>query len=322
MFRILFVVVKAFISISIRRILHGPTDASWSWRLEWIVATQRVGLTEMLRMEPARMRALSARLPGGMSSQLVFEQVDLGGVPAARHDVPGRDPDRFLLYIHGGGYAGGSSQTHLDITSSLTIGANARTWSLDYRLAPEDPFPAAPDDVLAAYRALLDEGVDPARLVVAGDSAGGALVLVLLIRLRDEGLPLPAAGVLISPAPDLEFPGKSWLTNRDTDYITTEHIDTWIGHYLGGRDRRHPFASPIHAELAGLPPLLVQAGGGECLYDEIVALVDKLGSASVDTTFTAYPAMPHVWHLFRTLLPEAQRAIDEISAYLRERVPS
>ena len=259
--------------------------------------------------------------PSRAARELSIEHVDLGGVPADRSQVPGSAPGRSLLYIHGGGFVVGSARTHLDLTASLARRSEARSWSLEYRLAPESPFPAAPDDVFAAYEALLDQGVDPARLVIAGDSAGGTLALGLLIRLRDRGLPLPSAAVLISPAPDLRLPGKSWESRRSTDWIGRELCEYWIAHYLQGHDARDPSASPIHADLRGLPPLLVQVGTAECLHDDVLQLVARLRAASVDVTLAEYAQMPHVWHLFRLLVPEGDVAIAEIARFIRQRVP-
>jgi acetyl esterase/lipase len=227
-------------------------------------------------------------------------------------------PARSLLYIHGGGWVVGSAKTHLELTSAICAGSEACVWSLDYRLAPEQPFPAAPQDVFAAYRALIDRGVDPSRLVVAGDSAGGALTLVLLTQLRERGLPLPAAAVLISPAPDLALPGASWTSQRGTDFLTHEVAEYWVGLYVQGHDRRNPEISPIHADLRGLPPVLVQVGSAECLRDDIHSLAEALRRASVNVTLSEYAEMPHVWHMFRAVLPEARQALEEVASFVRK----
>jgi monoterpene epsilon-lactone hydrolase len=314
--RTLFIALRALLAATLHRIVNGPSLPGWTWKLEWLVAAYRAALCDSMRRSPAEMRALAAPPPSRSARRLSIERVDLGGVPARCAQPPGSAPERFLLYIHGGGFVVGGSHTHLDLTASLTSASDARSWSIDYRLAPEHPFPAAGDDVLAAYRALLERGVDPARLVVAGDSAGATLALGLLIRLRDGGLPLPAAGVLIAPAADLRLPGQSWETRRRTDWITKELCQYWIAHYLQDRDARDPAASPIHADLRGLPPLLVQVGTAECLHDDVLELVDRLKSASVDVTLAEYAAMPHVWHLFRIFVPEAERAIAEIAAFV------
>jgi acetyl esterase/lipase len=282
------------------------------------VAAYRDVLTDSMRFEPARVRALMMR-PPGRAPRVALERVVLGGVPALRMQRPGTSPARSFLYIHGGGFVIGSPETtHLDLTSSIAVASDACVWAVDYRLAPEHPFPAAPEDVLAAYRALLERGVDPAQLVVGGDSAGGNLTLVLLTQLRERGLPLPAAAVLISPAPDMALAGKSWQSNRGTDYLTREIGAYWTGLYAQGHEPSDPALSPIHADLRGLPPLLVQLGSAETLHDDIVSLADALQRASVDVALSEYADMPHVWHLFRALLPEAGQAIDEIASFVRK----
>lgn len=319
MLRTLVVVLRAVVVATLHRIANGPSLPGWTWRLEWLVAGYRAALVDSMRRPPAEMRAQAVPPPSRDARRVSVERVDLGGVPAKRQQLPGSAPDRFLLYIHGGGFVVGSSDTHLDLTAALTLGSAARTWSIDYRLAPESPFPAAGDDVFRAYGALLEQGVNPSRLVIAGDSAGGTLTLGLLLRLRDARMPLPAAAVLISPAPDLRFPGASWESKRSTDWITRELCQYWIAHYLQGHPATDPAASPIHADLRGLPPLLVQVGTAEVLYDDVLQLVDTLKSASVDVTLSEYAEMPHVWHVFRILVPQAEPAIEEITSFMRAR---
>jgi acetyl esterase/lipase len=313
----LLTVLRALLRATVQRLRQGPSAPSWSWTLEWLIAAYRDALTDSMRFDPARIRALTLR-PPGRRPDLALESVELGGAPALRMQVPGASPPRTVLYIHGGGFVVGSPQTHLDLASSIAIGSDACVWSLDYRLAPEHPFPAAPDDVFNAYRALLERGVDPSRLVVAGDSAGGTLTLGLLIQLRQRGLPLPAAAVLISPAPDIALPGKSWESNRRTDYLTREIAAYWIGLYVQRHERSDPALSPIRADLRGLPPLLVQAGSAETLRDDIASLAEALRRASVDVTHSEYADMPHVWHMFRAQLPAARQAIDEIASFVRK----
>jgi acetyl esterase/lipase len=210
----------------------------------------------------------------------------------------------------------GSPQGHRDLIARLAVGAGAIVYAPDYRLAPQHPFPASTEDTLAAYRALLEQGVRPQDLVVAGDSAGGVLTLTLLTGLREAGLPSPAAAVTISPAPDLTFPSESWQRNADTDYLTLPVVRRWMEYYAKPEQLSDPRVSPIHADLAGLPPMLVQAGEAECLYDEIALLVRKLAGVGVDVRFESYPEMPHVWHLFRSLAPEGDVAIQQIADYV------
>jgi epsilon-lactone hydrolase len=310
--------LRAMLVASLDRLRHGPAVPGWSWRLEWLVAAYREALCDSMRLPPDRMRALVQPPPSRVARGVSLERVALSGVPALRVDPAGSASERCLLYIHGGGFVIGSADGYLDLTAALALASGARVWSLDYRLAPESPFPAALDDVFTAYRALLDQGVDPTRLAVAGDSAGGNLTLALLVRLRDCGVALPSAAVLISPAADLRLPGKSWEARRRTDCLSKEICAYWIAHYLQGRDPRDPAASPVLADLHGLPPLLVQVGTAECLHDDVLDLVEKLRSASVNVALSEHAGMPHVWHLFRVFVPQADEAIQEIGRFLRE----
>ncbi len=319
MLRTLIIALRSILVATLHRFVNGPSAPGWTWRLEWLVAGYRAALCDSMRRPPAEMRTQAVPPPSRAARALSIDPVDLRGVPAQRMQASGSTAECSLLYIHGGGFVVGSSATHLDLTASLASRSGARTWSIDYRLAPEHPFPAAGEDAFAAYEALLDQGVDPSRLVVAGDSAGGTLTLGLLLQLRDRGLPLPAAGVLISPAPDLRLPGTSWESRRRTDWITKELCDFWIAHYLQGREPCDPAASPIHADLRGLPPLLVQVGTAEVLHDDVLQLVERLKSASVDVALAEYAEMPHVWHLFRIFVPQAEQALDEIAGFIRAR---
>jgi phosphinothricin tripeptide acetyl hydrolase len=190
----------------------------------------------------------------------------------------------------------------------------------DYRLAPEHPFPAAVDDAVAAYRWLLDRGQTPERMVLAGDSAGGGLTVATLLALRDRGLPLPAAGVCISPWVDLTLSGASYDAKAATDPIVTRDGVTEMARaYLGQTEARTPLASPLFADLSGLPPLLIQVGSEEVLLDDSVALAKRAKTAGVDATLEIWPSMIHVWHWFLPMLDEAQAAIDVIGAFVQAR---
>src|SRR5438552_1164232 len=201
------------------------------------------------------------------------EAVDAGGVPAEQVTVAGADGTRTILYLHGGGYCIGSPRTHREFAARLARAADATVVLIDYRLAPEHPFPAAAEDATAAYRWLLGRGQAPARLVVAGDSAGGGLTVATLVSLRDQGVVLPAAAVCLSPWVDLEASGESMTTKAGADpLIDREGLDQMAAHYLGGADARTPLASPLYADLAGLPPVLIQVGTAEVLLDDAVRL--------------------------------------------------
>jgi acetyl esterase/lipase len=262
--------------------------------------------------------ALSPLNTDGLPPRFVHEERNGRVIEGAWLEPPGADGP-VLLYFHGGGFTFGSIRTHGVLIGALARAAQARTFALEYRLGPEHPAPAAQEDAIAAYHYLLAEGIPPGRIVLAGDSAGGTMVLNTLIALRDAGLPLPAAGVAISPWVDLACSGPSFETNAPFDFVSKEHCLLAATNYLNGLDPRRPDISPLFAELAGLPPLLVHAGEAEVLVDQIRAFVTHAKSAGVDVQFAVYPDMVHVWHLMREATPDAQKAIDEIAAFVRGR---
>lgn len=246
-----------------------------------------------------------------------FDAVDAGGVPAywiAGNDVAG---DRTILYLHGGGYCVGSPTSHRALVAALSIASGSRALSVHYRLAPEHPHPAALDDALVAYRFLLRSGVDPKRIVIAGDSAGGGLTMATLIALRDAGDPLPSGAVCLSPWVDLEALGESMTTQAARDpMVKREPLLEWAGHYLGSLPPRTPLAAPLHADLAGLPPLLIQVSNAETLFDDSTRLVERLQAANVPVTLQVYEDMFHVFQ-FCPFLPESIEAIDHIGKFIR-----
>ncbi|MEW6298937.1 MAG: alpha/beta hydrolase [Thermodesulfobacteriota bacterium] len=247
--------------------------------------------------------------------------VDAGGVRAEWVAAPGAAEDRVVLYLHGGGYVMGSINTHRELAARLSRAAGARVLVLDYRLAPEHPFPAAVEDATAAYRWLLSQGIKPNRVVVAGDSAGGGLTLATLLALRDAKDPLPAAGVCISPWTDMEGAGASMTTRAKADPIVQkEMLLNMAKLYLGGKDPKTPLAAPLHADFRGLPPLLVQVGDAETLLDDATRVAERAKAAGVKVDLEVWDEMIHVWHLFAPVLPEGQQAIDKIGKFVREHV--
>jgi monoterpene epsilon-lactone hydrolase len=264
----------------------------------------------------AGLEILSTVFP--VASDVALEPVDAGGVAAEWVTAPGATPERIILYLHGGGYVAGSIRSHCELASRLSKASAARVLLIGYRLAPEHPHPAAVEDATAAYRWLLSCGISPGRIVVAGDSAGGGLTVATLAALRNAGQPLPAAGVCISPWVDLEGIGDSMTGKAAVDpIIRVDGLKRMAGMYLGGLDPRTPLAAPLYAELSGLPPLLIQAGGAEMLLDDATRLAERARKAGVDVTFEVWDDMIHVWHVFATLLPEARQAIDGIGAFIR-----
>lgn len=224
--------------------------------------------------------------------------------------------ERVILFFHGGCFTTGSTDSHLGLCIRLARASRARVFSVDYRLAPEHTFPAAVEDAVSAYRFLLARGYGPHHIVPAGLSAGGTLVLSLLLSARDFHMPLPLAAVCMSPVTDLLFPGESMEKNRDRDWLTPDQLHAIRTVYLAGRDVRDPLASPVNARLAGLPRLYVQAGTHELLVSDIGAFVDKARWAGVPVQAEIWEGMFHCWQLFAEQVPEGQEAISQAGAFI------
>ena len=243
----------------------------------------------------------------------------LGGVSGER--VEGPSPrDSVLLYLHGGGYFGCSAKSHRPITVFFALGG-FRVFAPDYRLAPENRFPAAVDDAVAVYRALLSAGYPSQCIVVAGESAGGGLTLSLMLALRAAGVPLPAAAALYSPWTDLAATGDSIRTNTDRcAMFSGSDIAASARYYLGDTDPRDPLASPLYADLSGLPPLLIHVGADEVLRDDSTRLAERARAAGVSVELKIWPVVPHAWQLAPHLIPEARQSLRESAAFLRAKV--
>ncbi|MDN5744285.1 MAG: alpha/beta hydrolase [Nocardioidaceae bacterium] len=250
-----------------------------------------------------------ALLPKGTRS----EAETLGGVPANRIITPNARPERALLYLHGGGYTVGSRTTHRAVATYLTHRLGAVGHLLDYRMAPEHPYPAAVEDALAAYRALLDSSPDPTEIIVAGDSAGGGLTLALALRAREEGLPLPAALGLISPWVDLTLTGLD--ESIDDPLLARPWLERCARDYAGD-DTRRPGVSPLFADLAGLPPMVVQTASEEIIRGDVERLVAAAETAGVPVTFQLLEGHWHVSHLFAGLMREATEVTERLGTAL------
>jgi acetyl esterase/lipase len=262
------------------------------------------------------MDALGSQVP--IDPAIRLEPVVANGVAAEWATAPGIDPARVLLYIHGGGYSYGSILSHRSLASTAGRAAGCRVLTLDYRRAPEHPFPAAVEDVIGAYRFLLDQGLDPKRIAIGGDSAGGGLVMALLIAACDESLPLPACAWCISPWVDLACTGATMLTKAAADpLIQRPFLLEIAAAYLAGSDARAPLASPLYADLRGLPPLLIQVGSAETLLDDSVMLAGVAGAADVRVSLEIWPEMIHGWPLFHPHLAAGRRAIERAGAFIR-----
>ena len=268
---------------------------------------------------PQEMRVVFEESAIKPADDIKCERVSAGGVDAEWVCAPNAASDRFVLYLHGGGYVIGSVNTHRDLIARVSRAAQARVLALNYRLAPEHPFPAAVDDTLAGYKWLLAQGAKPSRIAIAGDSAGGGLAAAALVAIREAKLPTPGAGVLLSPWVDLEGLGESMVTRMEVDpVVRKEGLVGMAQAYLQGQDAKTPLAAPLYADLKGLPPLLIQVGDAETLLDDSKRLNDRAKAAGVSTRLEVWPEMIHVWQLFASYLPEGQQAIDGIGKFIRE----
>ncbi|MCX6028393.1 MAG: alpha/beta hydrolase [Chloroflexi bacterium] len=258
-----------------------------------------------------RVRGLPA-LPG-----IHVEPVTADGVPAEWVSVDGVSADRVMLFLHGGGYVAGSAAGGRDFVARLCTAAGARALSLDYHLAPEAPFPAAIQDCVAAYRWLLRQDVPAAHCAIVGPSAGGGLVAATLLALRDAGDPLPACGVCMCPFVDMTGSAASLEQNADKDVLAPIVARSFADLYLQGADPRQPLASPIFADLSGLPPLLIQAGTIEVLLDDARALAAQGKACGVEVTYEEWEGMFHGWQTMAALLPEGVQAIAHVGDFIR-----
>lgn len=276
--------------------------------------------TMTLAEQRAAIEASAGSPPEGMS----VVPVDAGGVAGEWIVAAGVSPRRTLVSLHGGAYSVGSLATNRRFSALLSAAAEARVLSLGYRLAPEHPFPAAVDDAVAAYRwLLLHERIDPRSIGVCGNSAGGGLALAALLALRDHGDPLPGGAVALCPWTDLEGTGESVISCADTEVmLDPAGLHTSAALYARPHELRHPYASPIHGMLHGLPPLLIQVSTSEILRDDSTRFAALAAAAEVDVTLEVWDDMPHVWHMFAGLLPEADRALAAIGRWCHEHLPS
>jgi monoterpene epsilon-lactone hydrolase len=241
----------------------------------------------------------------------------LGGVPTAEITVDGIEPRNVVLYFHGGVYVVGDAFQAADLASQVGRRARATVISVDYRLAPEHPYPAAVDDALAAYEALLDNGTAPSDIVFAGESAGGGLAVATLVNARDHGLPLPAAAFVMSPYADLTLAGTTMETKRKVDpLMSRELFQSRVTDYTAGQDAATGLVSPIFADLSGLPPLIIQAGSHEVLLDDAVRLARQAATADVEVILDITPGVPHVFQTFYQILDEAAAALDRAGQFL------
>ncbi len=293
---------------------------------------QREAVDQMLRQGPkgfqsepidvmrSNFTALMANFP--VPEEIKTSPTTLAGIPAVRVEPEQTARAGTILYFHGGSFSLGSPETAMGLTGNLVTRTGYQAISLDYRLAPEHPFPAAIEDCVAAYRALLDGGVDPSSVAFAGDSAGGGLTVTTCLAARTAGLPMPAAIVAFSAGLDHTRSGASITTRLDVDPLfTTESIDYTGAMYLNGQDPNQELLAPaVLADLAGFPPMLLQVGGNEVLLDDSVRLADRAREADVDVTLDFTANVPHVFQSLVGMLDEAEQALDRAALFLKQRL--
>jgi monoterpene epsilon-lactone hydrolase len=269
------------------------------------VAEQRVVFEEMMAAIP-------------VPADVTTSSGSLGGIPVVNVEVAGADPERIIFYLHGGAYAIGTAASSVGLASDLARRAGVRLVSVDYRLAPEHPYPAAIEDAVAAYRGLVDSGVAASAIAIAGESAGAGLAAATLVALKHTGLPQPSAAVLMSPWADLTLSGDSISAKAAVDpALTPEGLRRRAVDYVPAGDRTAELVSPIFADLTGLPPLLIQAGSHEILLDDATGLAARAAAADVEVRFEVTPGVPHVFQGFAAMLDEADAALTSAGEFLR-----
>lgn len=282
-------------------------------------------LRELLAQRP-RPPALADRRAGfdafakvfATASDIAVEPVSANGVPAEWTSAPGADAGRAVLYLHGGGYVIGSLDSHRHVASEIARDFGGRTLALHYRLSPEHPFPAPVEDSVAGYRYLLAQGIAPKNIAIAGDSAGGGLVVAALVAIREAGLEQPSCGWCISPWIDMEGIGSTMASKAAEDpMVQKDPLLEMAALYLNGADPRSPLAAPLYADLRGIAPLFIQVGAAETLLDDAIRLSGVAGAANVPVTMEVWPEMVHVWHLFHPRLAAGRRAIAAGAKFLR-----
>jgi monoterpene epsilon-lactone hydrolase len=258
-----------------------------------------------------------------LPAEVTVTAAALGGVPTAEITVDGIEPRHTVLYFHGGVYVMGDAALAAGLASEVGRRTQARVISVDYRLGPEHPYPAAVDDALAAYEALLKDGPAPSDIIFAGESAGGGLAIATLVNARDRGLPLPAAAFVMSPYADLTLAGATMETKREADpLLSPQALSARVNDYTSGQDAALGLISPIFADLSGLPPLVIQAGTHEVLLDDAIRLARQAATADVQVTLDITPGVPHVFQAYHQILDEAAAALDRAGRLLSAHLAS
>jgi len=304
-----------------RHIISGSGQNAVSLPVGVAASVAREGNGVLQTLPPAQQRGtlqVLSRFPRTLPGLTVVSDMEIGGVPGLRVHSAGTLPadSPLLFYLHGGGYIFGAPRMFTGFLAKMAKAAGAEIVAVDYRTAPEYPFPAALEDAHAAYQSVLDEGISPARVILLGDSAGAGLSMSLLQILRDERAALPAGAVLFSPWCDLGRPNGSRRKNVGDDYLTPGALDRCARWYAGATDREHPLLSPVYGDLSGLPPLLVFAGTAEVLLDDAKRLVTRAEQQGTKATLSLYPGMTHNWPVVAPFLPASQRARREAATFI------
>ncbi len=313
---------RAILAVSARRMLKGPRQPGWNWLVEVSTEILKRQVTTAFKMRDVK--EARCYLDSVVITSPALSEVDI--TPVVQEKFQGSwftekdaQTDLTVLYLHGGGYSF-YPKGYANFIALITLAAQVRTFALDYRLSPEDRFPAQLEDALNAYRWLLETGANPENLIFAGDSAGGNLALALLLAVRDRRLPLPALVVALSPATDLESKRASLTSNQATDWIGRQMLEKWAGWFCEPVQRRDPLVTPLSADLRGLPAIYIQAGGSEILYDSILAFADHARSQGAEVVLETWKNMNHVFQIFGPDVPQSAEALERIGEVIDFRV--
>jgi acetyl esterase/lipase len=305
--------------VSVRRLLRGPLLPSWTWELEvstHFLKLQAEASFDIKDIEQGRLYERSLVFHSDAVEQVRITRVETA-VLGDWYEADTGTAAVTMLYLHGGGYASYAG-AYLNFIALTTLAARSRTFALDYPLIPEHTFPAQLDCAMAAYRWLLETGVEPGRLVVAGDSAGGNLALALLLALRDGGEALPALAICMGPWTDPSNPGDSMTTNARYDWVGKRMADRWSQWFVADDSLDNPLISPVKADLTGLPPIYIQAGGAEILLDMIVEFADRAAQQGAEVTLDVWPEMTHDFQAFGDMVPQSREALERIGEVVRQ----
>ena len=304
---------------------NEQNQSATSWRARFLreITSWYLGLVDVEEVDVLstrkRLDFFAGMVP--IASRVSVQKDTIAGLRSEWLMPEGAPDDRLLLYWHGGAYVMGSCASHRPCVSHIAREAGIRALVPEYRLAPEHPFPAAVEDSVSLYRALLEKGYEPANIVVAGDSAGGGLTVAMLLSLRDAGDPLPGAVGLLSPWLDLSGQGESMTTRKDKDpWFNPEDLPHVTKHYCDDAELIHPSVSPVFADASGLPPTLIQVGGDELLLSDSERFAANMRASGGQVEIDVWPGMWHVWQMFIGLMPESRQAVEKLGEFIRNSV--